>query len=400
MRGKGGVRRRRLLRSGSLLVASGVTGCLGGGRTGEGQGSDTTSNGTIDLGLPQTDGCPAGAAERLRKETDLGPRMESEYPDIYTGEVFLAHEHFYVPLQSARGDWELQGECLDAYVEFMDRNDISTALPFIGHQQLPALQEYSGRFAPFLNDFIFTSVVNDRPVSEWATMAETILDETNGVAGLGEFALFRFDAETEQAAAGKPPSDPLRADHPAMSDVYELAAERDLPVMLHPFLQPPQLGQEYAENPLESPEVNALTRAFDAHPETTFLVHGLQPIGDWIAELLADHENWYYDVSGLMNPHSWNPESATQPPLDFESHMTPRHIRTHAENAYAKWEPILTRAPEQVVVGFDMGQPWTIDGRVLESWLQVFRSVLGYLPEDAAENIAHRNAKRMIGSEP
>lgn len=322
--------------------------------------------------------------------------MEARYEDIYTGPLFLAHEHFYVPVAGERERWEMEGECLAGYIEFMDRNDVDTVLPFVRSQQLPALNEHEGRFAPFLNDFIFTTWLNDVSIEEWAGIADTLLGNHEGIEGLGEFALFGLDAETESASHGEIPDEPLRADHEALDDVYEVAADHGVPVMLHPFLQPPQLGPEDAEDPLQSPEVQALANAFDDHPETTFLVHGLQPIGEWIASLLEDHDNWVYDVSGMMTPHPWNAQNPQEPPVDYEQHMTPEHIREHAGHAYHKWEGIFQAAPERVVVGTDMGQSWNIDARVLDSWVATFRSVLGYMDEALARNVAYRNAERML----
>lgn len=390
--------RRRLLKAGSIAITGGLAGCSGetGGSNPSSQTTELSPESGVDLGLPETAGCPDGAASRLRSGTDLARVMEATYPDVYTGPLFLAHEHFYVPLQNARGDWEMRGECLSAYLEFMDRNDVSTVLPFVGAQQLAELQEYPDRFTPFLNDFVFTSVIGDTPIGEWSGMVEQLLAAHDGIAGLGEFALFNFDKESEKAVQGRMPSDPLPADHPALSDVYEIAAAHGLPVMLHPFLDPPQLGEVYRDRPLASPEVRALANAFETHPDTTFLVHGLQPVGDWISTLLAEHPNWYYDVSGLMTPHSFNQQSPGEPPVAFDEHMTPSHIRVHAERAFTKWESILRNAPERVVMGFDMGSPWTLDATVLDSWVQVFRSVLGYLPQETARNIAHRNAERMV----
>lgn len=196
--------------------------------------------------------------------------MADNGSDLYDDPLVLAHEHFYTPIDNGnRVAWEMRGDCLAGYLEFMDRNDVSTVLPFFASYQLPILQEHDDRFTPFLNDFIFTTYVNETPPDEWATMPGQLLSEHDGIAGLGEFALFCLEKRSGLPTE-KPPRDPMRADHPALMDIYEVAADHDVPVMLHPFLQPPQLGSEFEERPLESPEVQSLANAFDSTPRRPF----------------------------------------------------------------------------------------------------------------------------------
>lgn len=115
-------------------------------------------------------------------------------------------------------------------------------------------------------------------------------------AGIGEI-LTRHDDLTALTQGEVP-----RADHPALTRVYQLAAERQLPVLLHS-----NITSKREREPLYSEE---LERALTDHPRTRFIwAHAgasasverfqreLPFLREVVERLLTQHDNLYIDLS-------------------------------------------------------------------------------------------------------
>ncbi|GLP99235.1 hypothetical protein GCM10007891_10890 [Methylophaga thalassica] len=162
-----------------------------------------------------------------------------------------------------------------------------------------------------------------------------------------------------------------RANSEAMMKVYKLAAEYDLPVLLHS-----NITSKRERNPLYLEELeDALKKNPDvkfiwAHAGTSKELHRHQEELDFIRpllqELLAKYDNLTIDLSWTMiEPYLLNEKGQ------------PR----------AKWLALLEQYPSRFVIGSDVVGSFDNLGKIMHG----FDPVLDALPADVAKAIAHDN---------
>lgn len=392
--------RRVLLKVAGTGGIATLAGCQGQTNDDGATEASTTARTTTEptFSVPRLEQCIKGlrSGGESQPESPVGPPQKAT-ERYYDGPLFLTHEHFYVnpPLE----DWggEMTAECLPWYLEFMRRNDIEAALPFIAAHQLPIFEDHLDRFAPFVGNAFCGASKAAVPPERWPEIVEQRLASSTEWDGLGEFGLHLHDRSSGESQMQPPTKDPVRANHPAMAEIYEMGAQRDLPVMLHP-LRPDQLGEAGRSDPLSNPLVQALEEALETHRETRMLVHGLAPVGEWIGTLLERHPNLYYDVAGTMNPHNWLQEGG--PPNDYSDHMTPDHVVEHAKKAVETLRPIVERAPDRITVGLHTGIAGGIEAslkrQLMDRRVLYYRLVLGRFSTERATAVGHRNAEQLV----
>ncbi len=175
------------------------------------------------------------------------------------------------------------GDDADAYWYSATDTYVAAAL-----QQLPS--EQRKRFHPFLSGF---NPVDKNAVSH----IERMLDLYPGLwQGIGE-VFTRHDDLTALTSGDTP-----RANNEAMTRIYHLAAERDLPVLLHS-----NITSKRERNPLYLAEIeeplrnHPHTRFIWAHAGTSMEIHRHQTQMDFLLpvlrRLLEDYPNLYVDLS-------------------------------------------------------------------------------------------------------
>lgn len=167
-----------------------------------------------------------------------------------------------------------------------------------------------------------------------------------------------------------------RANNEAMQRVYRLAAQHDLPVLLHS-----NLTSVREREPLYLEE---LTEALAKHPDTRFLwahagtsaeLHRAQGklafLRETLDELLGKHPNLWIDLSwSVLDPYM----------LDADG--KPR----------AAWIELVQKYPDRFVIGSDLVGHFD----KLGDKLQAFDAVLDALPEDVAEGVARGNLQALL----
>ncbi|HKS11623.1 MAG TPA: amidohydrolase family protein [Pseudomonas sp.] len=226
-----------------------------------------------------------------------------------------------------------------------------------------ALQSLSAeqrqRFHPFLTGF--------NPVDKnAASHIERMLDLHPGLwQGIGE-VFTRHDDLTALTSGDTP-----RANNEAMTRVYHLAAERDLPVLIHSNITSKRernpLYLEEIEEPLRN---HPHTRFIWAHAGTSMEIHRHQTQLDFLlptlTRLLEDYPNLYVDLS-------W---SVLEPYL-LDEHKQPRKA----------WVALVQRFPERFMLGSDVVGRFGSVGEQMHG----FTPFLDALPEAVARKVARDN---------
>ncbi len=244
------------------------------------------------------------------------------------------------------------GDDADAYWYSATDSYVAAAV-----EKLPP--EQRKRFHPFLSGI--------NPVDKNAVAhIERMLELHPGLwQGIGE-VFTRHDDLTALTSGDTP-----RANNEAMTRIYHLAAERDLPVLLHS-----NITSKRERNPLYLAEIeeplrnHPHTRFIWAHAGSSMEIHRHQEKMDFLlptlTRLLEDYPNLYVDLS-------W---SVLQPYL-LDDKGTPRKA----------WLALVERFPERFMLGSD------VVGRFasLGEQFQGFVPFLDALPEDIAHKVARDN---------
>ncbi|OAI94204.1 amidohydrolase family protein [Pseudomonas putida] len=244
------------------------------------------------------------------------------------------------------------GDDADAYWYSATDSYVAAAV-----EKLPP--EQRKRFHPFLSGI--------NPVDKNAVAhIERMLELHPGLwQGIGE-VFTRHDDLTALTSGDTP-----RANNEAMTRIYHLAAERDLPVLLHS-----NITSKRERNPLYLAEIeeplrnHPHTRFIWAHAGSSMEIHRHQEKMDFLlptlTRLLEDYPNLYVDLS-------W---SVLQPYL-LDDKGTPRK----------EWLALVERFPERFMLGSD------VVGRFssLGEQFQGFAPFLDALPEDIAHKVARDN---------
>ncbi|MFQ6572953.1 amidohydrolase family protein [Pseudomonas sp. UM16] len=215
------------------------------------------------------------------------------------------------------------------------------------------------RFHPFLTGF--------NPVDKNAVAhIERMLELNPGLwQGIGE-VFTRHDDLTALTSGDIP-----RANNEAMTRIYHLAAEQDLPVLIHSNItskrerNPLYLGE--IEEPLRN---HPHTRFIWAHAGTSVEIHRHQTQLDFLlptlSRMLEAYPNLYIDLS-------W---SVLQPYL-LDERGEPR----------SEWVELVKRFPERFMLGSDVVGRFGSLGEQLHS----FDPFLDALPADVAQKVAQDN---------
>lgn len=249
------------------------------------------------------------------------------------------------------------GDDADAY--WYSATDLYVAAAL---QKLPAQQRR--RFHPFLTGF--------NPVDKNAVNhIERMLDLYPGLwQGIGE-VFTRHDDLTALTSGDTP-----RANNEAMTRIYHLAAERDLPVLLHS-----NITSKRERNPLYLAEIeeplrnHPHTRFIWAHAGSSLEIHRHQEQMDFLlpvlTRLLEDYPNLYVDLSwSVLKPYLLDPQGV------------PRQ----------EWVALVERFPQRFVLGSDLVGQFDSLGEQMHG----FDPFLDALPAAVAEQVSRTNFVNLL----
>jgi predicted TIM-barrel fold metal-dependent hydrolase len=150
----------------------------------------------------------------------------------------------------------------------------------------------------------------------------------------------------------------------AFVKILQVAARHKTPVVVH--------------DELDGAAVKALEAALTAVPSATIiLAHGGESTPDVLEGLLARHPNLVVDLSGMHFQRT--PALATEKgPLD------------------GAWKALVVKRPDRFVMGIDVWAARLFEPAMLDRLMRWTRRILGELPPEAAERVAHRNAAALF----
>ncbi len=225
----------------------------------------------------------------------------------------------------------------------------------------PAQQK---RFFPFLSGFN----ANDKNAA--AHIRRTLEMNPGFWQGIGE-VFTRHDDVTALMQGNTP-----RANNQAMMKIYRLAAEFDLPILLHSNItskreRNPLYLEELEEALIKNPDV----RFIWAHAGTSKELHRHQEELDFllplVKRLLAKHDNLYIDLSWtLIEPYLINSKGKPNP----------------------DWLTLFKKNPTRFVLGSDVVGQFSS----LAETMHGFEPVLQALPDDVAQAIAQDNFRALL----
>lgn len=220
-------------------------------------------------------------------------------------------------------------------------------------------EEQRKRFHPFLSGFN----PNDKNAD---AHIRRMLELNPGLwQGLGEI-FTRHDDVTALTEGDTP-----RANNEALARVYHLAAEFDLPVMLHSNITSKRERNPLYLVELEEPLRNhPHTRFIWAHAGTSMELHRhqekLEFLHETVSRLLDDYPNLYIDLSWTM--------------------LKP-YLLGEGDKPDPQWVELVTRHPTRFVIGSDVVGHF----ENLATGMNAFAPFLDALPEAVARGVARDN---------
>ena len=257
---------------------------------------------------------------------------------VYNGPLIDAHSH--VPNATA----------VDAYVAAMKKHNITrVVLLGVGGVQKDdvawigaAAKKYPGL------------VVAGAPVAD---------PSDAGVVKAGA-ALDALKARALGEVHGRQVSRKIDRDPATFAKLFELAAARSVPVVIHEELT------DTASKQLEE--------SLAAHRKTLVVVaHGGEGPPARVDTLLARHSNLFFDLSGMHFQRK--PALATE-----TGRLDPA------------WKAVIEKYPERFLMGIDVWAPRLFEPATLDKLMTWTRRILGELKPDVAERVASKNAAALF----
>jgi len=181
-------------------------------------------------------------------------------------------------------------------------------------------------------------------------------------AGIGKVtaAVDALKARALGEVHGRQVSRKIERDPATFGKLFELAASRGIPVIIH--------------DELSDTATKQLEAALAAHRKTTAIIaHGGEGPPSRVDGLLARHPNVLFDLSGMHFQRT--PALATETgPLD------------------PAWKAVIEKHPDRFLIGIDVWAARLFEAPTLDKLMAWTRRILGELKPDVAERVAAKNA--------
>ena len=255
----------------------------------------------------------------------------------YAGPLVDAHSH--VPNANA----------IDAYVAAMKRHDVSrVVLLGVGGVQKDDAAWIAAAVKKYPDRVVAGQPVPDPTAAGAAARLDAELAKS-GARAVGEVHVRQVSRKIDRNPA-----------EPAFVKILEVAAKHKTPVVIH--------------DELTAEATKALEAALTAVPSATLvLAHGGESTPATLDGLLTRHPNLVVDLSGMHFQRT--PALATEKgPID------------------PAWKALIVKHPTRFVMGIDVWAARLFEPVMLDRLMTWTRRLLGELPADVAERVAHKNA--------
>jgi predicted TIM-barrel fold metal-dependent hydrolase len=226
-------------------------------------------------------------------------------------------------------------------------------------------RQYPGRIVPFL----MPAHVSGLDLS--ARDAEEILNSNKGLfKGFGEIAMYRGSFK------GVSPDDP------SLLEIYKIADEHNLIVMIHP----------------DDGQKQQVEKILKENQNVKFLFHG-ENMWTWVEDIISVYPNAYYSIDAnlfdIPNEHTianiYGPEKD-----EFVSEFKENFDEILDVNLKI-WKPRIEQHPDKYLWGTDRAYDWHFDADVGALLEEISRSFIGQLDPAVQEKFAYKNAERLLG---
>ena len=200
---------------------------------------------------------------------------------------------------------------------------------------------------------------------------EEILNNNKGLfGGFGEVGLYMDGYEG------------IKPDDPILKQIYKLADEHNLIVMIHP------------EDNLR----DGIEEILQAFPNVTFFFHGGRN-QEWIIDLMPKYNNFYYSVDAdISHIYGFKKEHQFQKLKNKEEYLA--YMRENFDKVLneelGSWKPRIEKYPDRFTWGTDRWFAWHYDREVGGIIEEFSRSFIGRLDVSVQENFAYKNAEKML----
>ncbi len=261
---------------------------------------------------------------------------------------------------------------MDYVFSFLDQANISKILLFGPPAPLQNVyRKYPDRVIPFLSFFRPDPSTGKLIIShERLEQVERLL-KSGVFKGIGEIAL-RHKAHGNH----------YPADDPLMLELYDLAAQYSVPVNVH-------VDFEYSDELERALEHNRKATIIWAHCGATGtaagIVHAAPPL---IRRMMDKHPNLFADLS-LSNPYTLGESAPTQ-----------EELFTNPDGSIKQeWKDLFEDYSDRFMWGLDMvisSEGYYERVELTVKATNYYRSLLGQLSPEAAENIAYKTIERIL----
>lgn len=371
---------RRSILVGLTAVAAGCT-----GRSDDGTPTSTSTH--------TPTGTPTDTATKIEPSTETEEPPETEEPvqvrnwpdEYYQGPLVSAHEHGH----GKGGTVFNKDEDTESFIDWMDRNKVDQAVIFASDRYVEQLADYDDRFQPF--------------AFGWSELRKDLDDlvgafkerfEDHPYVGIGELG-FKDEVTPEEG-------NPIQPDHPEALELWDWAAKKDVPVMVHasePWRYAKERANDWDEYS-DCPTKKHMANAMAYNRDTEFLVHATyewyeKPNGQIIADVLDNHPNLTYDISAIGG------EILVQGPFESKEQLQTAldelgGIEGYVDQFYQEYEEILENYSDRLTWGMDTACGATRNNYTLNAIIDMSRALLGRLPEKNARNIGYRTAEELL----
>ena len=272
-------------------------------------------------------------AAALLATLTAAPALAAEYG----GPLVDAHSH--VPNATA----------IDAYVAAMKRHNVTKVILLgVGGVQKDDAAWIAAAAKKYPGQVVAGQPVPDPTAAGAAARLDAELAKS-GARAVGEVHIRQVSRKIDRSPAD-----------PAFVKVLEVAAKHKTPVVIH--------------DELNADATKTLEAALSAAPSATIvLAHGGESTPAAIEGLLAGHPNLVVDLSGMHFQRT--PALATEKgPLD------------------PGWKALIVKHPDRFLIGIDVWAARLFEPAMLDRLMTWTRRILGELPPEVAERVAHRNA--------
>lgn len=246
-------------------------------------------------------------------------------------------------------------------------------------------KEKQKRIAPLLCGF--------NPTDKFSVeYVEDMLDKYPFWAGIGELFL-RHDELTNLTHG-----EVARLNHPAMYPIYELAAKRKLPIMIHQNSS--SVGNDNYKY------LHELEKVLEMFPDTVFVwahvgisrrIYG-ENYHRMIDDILEKHSNLYVDISWIAYERMLEDSFEPEPMTGFFSKVRKGFMKVfdysddvHVTATEDSWLGVIKKHINQVMLGSDL--LGTFDG--LRKTMARYNRLLSHLTPEEQQKIAFGNADRL-----